>query len=364
MNGFADHGLDESAFGDKTGGFRENIRTFDAFPKTKATYTRRTSTGGYTTLFLVLISLFLSLSEITRWYRGHETHLFSVEKGISHQLQINLDIVLPMYCRDLHINVQDASGDRILAGDMLNKDSTTWGHWVDGKGAHRLADERYVREEEEDTHVGHVLGEVGGKKKKKFKRTPRIGRGVEAGRSCRVYGSLEGNKVQGDFHITARGHGYMEMGEHLDHTAFNFSHIINELSFGPLYPSLLNPLDRTYATTADHFYKYQYYISIVPTIYTRSPSPPSLPAPPSSTTSSSKSTSGDNNTPDLPYNPSDQNTLHTNQYAATSQSHPVNERTIPGIFFKFDIEPILLTVREERAGFLALVVRLVNVVSG
>ncbi|KAL8951263.1 MAG: hypothetical protein Q9222_002765 [Ikaeria aurantiellina] len=217
MNGFADHGLDESAFGEKTVGFRENIRTFDAFPKTKPTYTRRTTTGGYTTLFLTLISLLLSLSEITRWYRGHETHLFSVEKGISHTLQINLDIVLPMFCRDLHINVQDASGDRILAGDMLNKDPTTWGHWVDGKGAHRLADERYVREEEEDTHVGHVLGEVGGKRKKKFKRTPGIGRGVEAGRSCRVFGSLEGNKVQGDFHITARGHGYMEIGEHLDH---------------------------------------------------------------------------------------------------------------------------------------------------
>ncbi|TXC85859.1 hypothetical protein FS847_35425, partial [Streptomyces sp. ISID311] len=35
--------------------------------------------------------------------------------------------------------------------------------------------------------------------------------------SCRVYGSLELNKVQGDFHITARGHGYMEMGAHLEH---------------------------------------------------------------------------------------------------------------------------------------------------
>jgi hypothetical protein len=29
---------------------------------------------------------------------------------------------------------------------------------------------------------------------------------------------MEGNKVQGDFHITARGHGYMEMGQHLDHS--------------------------------------------------------------------------------------------------------------------------------------------------
>ena len=33
MNGFADHGLDEGAFGEKTGGFRKNIRTFDAFRK-------------------------------------------------------------------------------------------------------------------------------------------------------------------------------------------------------------------------------------------------------------------------------------------------------------------------------------------
>ncbi|KAI4273891.1 MAG: hypothetical protein LQ337_004303, partial [Flavoplaca oasis] len=348
MNGFADRGLDEGAFGEKNGGFRENIRTFDAFPKTKPTYTRRTSTGGYTTLLLITISLFLSVSEFLRWYRGHESHLFSVEKGVSHQLQINLDIVVPMLCHDLHVNVQDASGDRILAGDLLTKDPTNWGQWVDASGTHRLADERHVKEEEEDTHVGHVLGEVGGRKRKKFKRTPGIGWGSGAGRSCRIFGSLEGNKVQGDFHITARGHGYMEMGDHLDHDAFNFSHIINELSFGPLYPSLLNPLDRTYATTDSHFYKFQYYLSVVPTIYTRSPSPP----PPT--------THKPHDTP-LPPDYSTSNTIITNQYAATSQSHAVNERTIPGIFFKFDIEPILLTVREERMSFLWLIVRVVNV---
>ncbi|KAL8994262.1 MAG: hypothetical protein Q9169_005715 [Polycauliona sp. 2 TL-2023] len=351
MNGFADRGLDEGAFGEKDSALRQNIRTFDAFPKTKPNYTRRTSTGGYTTLLLITVSLFLSVSEFLRWYRGHETHLFSVEKGVSHQLQINLDIVIPMLCHDLHVNVQDASGDRILAGDLLTKDPTNWGHWVDASGTHRLADERYVKEEEEDTHVGHVLGEVGGRKRKKFKKTPGIGWGSGAGRSCRIYGSLEGNKVQGDFHITARGHGYMEMGDHLDHDSFNFSHIINELSFGPLYPSLLNPLDRTYATTDSHFYKFQYYLSIVPTIFTRSPSPP----PPTA--------NKPHDTP-LPPDYSTSNTIITNQYAATSQSHIVNERTIPGIFFKFDIEPILLTVREERMSFLWLLVRVVNVISG
>ena len=35
---------------------------------------------------------------------------------------------------------------------------------------------------------------------------------------CRIYGQLEIHKCQGDFHITARGHGYISVGqEHLDH---------------------------------------------------------------------------------------------------------------------------------------------------
>ena len=69
--------------------------------------------------------------------------------------------------------------------------------------------------ESEDTHVGHVMGEVrkGGRK---FAKGPKAKGGVLLD-ACRIYGSLEGNKVQGDFHITARGHGYQEFGQHLSH---------------------------------------------------------------------------------------------------------------------------------------------------
>jgi len=57
-------------------------------------------------------------------------------------------------------------------------------------------------------------------------------------------------------------------------------------------------------------------------------------------------------------------TVHTNQYAVTEQSHLVGENYVPGIFVKYDIEPILLLVSEEWGGLLGLVIRLVNVVSG
>lgn len=145
---------------------------------------------------------------------GTTTQTFSVEKGVSHDLQINLDIVVAMKCADLHVNMQDAAGDRTLAGDLLRKDPTSWSQWGKGKGVHKLGEgDDALPGWEELWDVHDQLGAA--RKKKKFPKTPRVRGATDA---CRIYGSLDGNKVQGDFHITARGHGYMEFGEHLDHS--------------------------------------------------------------------------------------------------------------------------------------------------
>jgi hypothetical protein len=177
---------------------------------------------------MLVVSFLLIFSELTRWWRGHETHTFAVEKGVGHNLQINLDIVIPMQCNDIHVNVQDAAGDRILAGDMLKKDPTNWKQWVDARGVHRLGKDSEGRlitgegfhEHEEgfgEEHVHDIIAAAGGGRAK-FAKTPRLKWGPPGGDSCRLFGSLEVNKVQGDFHITARGHGYQEMfAEHLDH---------------------------------------------------------------------------------------------------------------------------------------------------
>lgn len=321
MNGFADHGLSEDAFAPKGA-----LEAFDAFPKTKKTYLQQTAQGANWTLLLIVTCVWLAITETQRWWIGDTSHSFSVEKGVGHEMQINLDVVVAMRCRDLHVNIQDASGDRILAGVALSKDDTRWQQWTEkNKKVHKLErSQGQKRYEEEDVH-----DYLGASKSRKFPKTPRY-RGVPD--ACRVYGSLDANRVQGDFHITARGHGYMEFGEHLDHNQFNFSHQINELSFGPYYPSLTNPLDYTRAVTPtpdDHFYKFQYYLSVVPTVYT------------------------DNS-----------HIIITNQYAVTEQSHSVPETSVPGVFVKFDIEPIKLTISEYNGGFLALLIRLVNVVSG
>ncbi|EUC35573.1 hypothetical protein COCCADRAFT_3247 [Bipolaris zeicola 26-R-13] len=351
MNGFGEHGHDDDAFGPAKGGI---VSSFDAFPKTKKTYLVQGRNSSAWTVTLIITCIYLTWSEIARWYAGTTTQSFTIEKGVSHDMQINLDIIVAMKCGDLHVNMQDAAGDRTLAGELLRKDPTSWSQWTGKnteKGTHELGDETTQIPEWEE--YGDVHEHLGKATKKKFSKTPKL-RGPTD--SCRIYGNLVGNKVQGDFHITARGHGYMEFGEHLDHSTFNFSHIIREMSFGPYYPSLTNPLDSTIAVTptpADHFYKFQYYLSIVPTIYTDEPS--LMPLMESVVSTKDQPSS---------------NMFHmahaikTNQYAVTSQSHKVDDNYVPGIFVKFDIEPIMLAIVEESKSFWKLLITLVNVVSG
>jgi hypothetical protein len=91
----------------------------------------------------------------------------------------------------------------------------------------------------------------------------------------------------------------------------------------------------------------------VPTIYTDSPS--LLPLLSSITTTKNHPASNIFHTT---------RAIKTNQYAVTSQSHKVGENYVPGIFVKFDIEPVMLAIVEEKSGFWRLVVRIVNVISG
>lgn len=218
MNGFADNRLDESNFGENNAS--KVVKAFDAFPKTKPSYTQQTSTGGVWTVVLIIASIYLTWAELSRWWVGDTTHSFAVEQGVGHDLQINLDVIVAMKCEDLHVNVQDASGDRILAGQALHKDPTLWKDWkseskhaLGATKAERLGGANKKDYREEDVH--NYLDAA--HKPKKFMKTPRVPRRTDPD-SCRIYGTMEGNKVQGDFHITARGHGYMEFAEHLDHS--------------------------------------------------------------------------------------------------------------------------------------------------
>ncbi len=98
---------------------------------------------------------------------------------------------------------------------------------------------------------------------------------------------------------------------------------------------MVNPLDRTVNTAPGHFHRFQYFLSVVPTTYSVGH--------PGSLGSSS---------------------IFTNQYAVTESNQAIAETMIPGIFVKYEIEPILLNIVETRDSLFVFLIKAINVVSG
>lgn len=127
----------------------------------------------------------------------------------------------------------------------------------------------------------------------------------------------------------------------------NLSHIINEFSFGPYFPDITQPLDYSYevarSRTSHHlpslplssaltphprassaFMAYQYFLHVVPTTYIAPRSSP----------------------------------LHTHQYSVTHYTRTLTHDTgTPGIFFKFDLDPMRLSIHQRTTTFVQLIIR-------
>jgi len=114
----------------------------------------------------------------------------------------------------------------------------------------------------------------------------------------------------------------------------NLSHVITEFSFGPHFPEITQPLDNSLEITHESkpperqhpgpalmshlpnaaFVSYQYFLRVVPTTY----------IPPRSSE------------------------LSTNQYSVTHYTRELaHNHGTPGIFFKFEIEPMRLTIHQR-----------------
>jgi hypothetical protein len=115
------------------------------------------------------------------------------------------------------------------------------------------------------------------------------------------------------------------------HTGINMSHIITEFSFGPYFPDITQPLDYSFETTDQPFVAFQYFLTVVPTTYVAPRSRP----------------------------------LHTYQYSVTHYVKQLeHSRGTPGIFFKYDIDPVALEIHQRTTTLTQFLVRIVGVIGG
>ncbi|KAJ2956324.1 hypothetical protein NQZ79_g7812 [Umbelopsis isabellina] len=292
----------------------EKVAKLDAFPKVEEDNKHRSGQGGLLTVILACFLGLLTMSELIDYRRLNTSHEFLVDSSVSTRVQVNLDMTIAMPCPDISVDIYDVGGERLhltqnfksIPAQFEAIKSRRYGT-LDPKYVHEIV--KAAKGQQFDDQVARDMG------------------------ACRILGSFGSNKVAANLHITAQGHGY-QTGIHTSHEVLNFTHRIDEFSFGELYPSLINPLDDSIEISESHFEIFQYFLSVVPTTYI------------------------DNSN----------NLLDTYQYAVTDSKKMFTEveavNFIPGIFFRYDFEPISVRITEKRQSFSHFLVRLSGIIGG
>ncbi|KAJ2845536.1 hypothetical protein GGI22_006527, partial [Coemansia erecta] len=273
------------------------------------------------------------------YVRYRQAHRFVVDTAVRQAVYINVDVTVAMPCALLRVNVADASGDASNVRSSLRMSPVPWAPRSSSSSSSREGSE-LLRQGHRDIHVHDLIAKAGRRRQRDGAADSKLLHGDAAEMACRIAGSVRVNKVAGLLHITASGGGMGRLGGAFEPRRFlNFTHAIDALSFGPLYPGIANPLDSTLHIAPAQAASFKYFVSVVRTTYI---------APAGSR-------------------------LDTNQYVVNELRRIRDEETlrepgagglIPGIFFDYSFEPIAVEVRELRPPLLVFLARLCAALSG
>ncbi|KAJ6801006.1 putative endoplasmic reticulum-Golgi intermediate compartment protein 3 [Iris pallida] len=316
----------------------QSLRNFDAFPRAEEHLLQKTKSGAVVSIVGLAIMATLFVHELKYYLTTYTVHQMSVDLKRGETLPIHINITFPsLPCEVLSVDAIDMSGKHEVDLDTniwklrLNKE----GHII---GTEFLTD----LVEKEHSHSDHKHADDKDHHEKKHEHgfgsdaetmIKNVKQAMADGEGCRVYGTLDVQRVAGNFHISIHGLNIFVAQQIFGGAAnVNVSHVIHDLSFGPKYPGIHNPLDGTSRILQGASGTFKYYIKIVPTEYR--------------------------------YLSKD--VLPTNQFSVTEYFVPIREvdRSWPAVFFLYDLSPITVTIREERRSFLHFITRLCAVLGG
>eukprot|EP00943_MAST-04B_sp_MAST-4B-sp1_P007112 g7112.t1 len=381
----------------------ESLPKLDLFPKIEREYNVQTTEGGALSIITYVFMLVLFFSEFVQYSRLRVTEHLQVDKEAEGRLRINLNITFPkLTCADVNLVAMDVAGEHQLGishtvhKHRLDKDGNTIGE----KFASKLATKHDV--EGHDTvkplpkdYCGSCYG--AGKKLENGKdsccndcdsvkaayatkgwdvsgvvttaeqcareaKNPSMS--SRQGEGCNVEGHLQVNKVAGNIHI-ALGKSRSVNGRlihqfspnQLNH--FDTSHTVNTLSFGEPFPGQTNPLDTVSKSINIHKSKtgvYQYYIKVIPTLYTKYNGV---------VLSSNQYSYTDKFVPVGEGVPEEEETKKEHQpHRGHGHRHASIIRALPGVFFIYDMSPFQVRRTEESTSIFHFLVRLCAVLGG
>ncbi|KAM3832516.1 endoplasmic reticulum-Golgi intermediate compartment protein 2 isoform 2-T3 [Vipera latastei] len=312
------------------------VKELDAFPKIPESYIETSTSGGTVSLIAFTTMALLTIMEFTVYRDTWMKYEYEVDKDYTSKLRINVDITVAMKCQHIGADVLDLAETMVATADGLVYEPVIFELSPLQREWQRILQNIQSRLQEE-----HSLQDIIFKSAFKSASTalpPREDHPVQSADACRIHGHLYVNKVAGNFHVTVgkaiphpRGHAHL--AALVSHESYNFSHRIDHLSFGELIPGIINPLDGTEKIASDHNHMFQYFVTVVPTkLQTHKIS------------------------------------AETHQFAVTERERIINHATgshgVSGIFMKYDISSLMVTVTEEHMPFWQFLVRLCGIVGG
>ncbi|KAK9284112.1 hypothetical protein L1049_023279 [Liquidambar formosana] len=321
-------------------GVKQALKSLDAFPRAEDHLMQKTKSGAVVSIIGLIIMATLFLHELRYYLTTYTVHQMSVDLKRGETLPIHINMTFPsLPCEVLSVDAIDMSGKHEVDLDtnIWKLRLNSYGHIIGteylsdlvekGHTDHKHDEDKEHHEDSDQKIHAHGFDQDAENMVKKVKKA------LADGEGCRVYGVLDVQRVAGNFHMSVHGLNiFVAQMIFEGATHVNVSHIIHDLSFGPKYPGIHNPLDGTARILRGTSGTFKYYIKIVPTEY--------------------KYISKE--------------VLPTNQFSVTEYFSPMNEfdRTWPAVYFLYDLSPITVTIKEERRSFLHFITRLCAVLGG
>ncbi|KAK8935715.1 Protein disulfide-isomerase 5-4 [Platanthera zijinensis] len=348
------------------------LKNLDAYPKANEDFYNRTLSGGLITIVSSIAILLLLISEIRLYlYSDTETKL-TVDTSRGERLLVSFDVTFPsLACSLLSLDAMDISGERHydILHDIVKKRLDQSGKVIDSRqgdiGApqiERPLQKHGGRLDHNETYCGSCYGAEGSddhccntceevreayrkkgwvitnmdlidqcKREGFFQKIQE-----EQGEGCNIHGFVDVKKVAGNIHLSPGKSFHHSSFAFLDLFAlqgeYNISHKINKLSFGKEFPGVINPLDGAHWIQERSSGMYQYFIKVVPTIYT-----------------------------DLRGRK-----IYSNQFSVTEhfREGTFYPRPPPGVIFIYDFSPIKVNFTEENTSLLHFLTSICAVLGG
>lgn len=377
------------------------IRRFDVYPKLEDDYRVKTSSGAALSVIMAIVILVLATSETIHFMTPKSVDIIEVDGTVNERMMIDLKITFfELPCSKVDLVAMDVAGEHQLHADSsyhmhktrISKDGTVLGDKIKTLVNKATREKELGLEPLPDDYCGSCYGakaqgeccntceilkeaytakgwdrkSIDGDKSEQCRRDKLLNptksnEGLNEG--CVLEGTMKVSKVAGNFHValgtTRSVDGRLVHAFNIDEmTHFNTSHRIDRVSFGQNFVSQSNPLSGKIRTVDYHDADtgvFQYYIKVVPTNFQNAFG---------ITYRSAEYSFTEKFVPIGEGHGDDEEEQDPDHLRRAAHKHPSVIRSLPGVFFIYDISPFQIHRTVENMSFTEYFARLCAIVGG